>query len=103
MKHLLFALALVLTACGLTGHSELSPTAHCQRRCEILFDCLDWPIGPGERDLEEFGECIASCNASAGRPCEHETLFECTKCWESRTCKDVTTGACDWTCTAGCP
>ncbi len=94
--------ALALAACGPEGGTELSPTAHCQRRCEILFECLELPTGPADRDREEFAECIGSCVNGLSQECQQETAFECLDCWERRSCEEVTTGACEYHCTGRC-
>lgn len=95
-------LVLALSGCSPEGDGEFSPAAHCVRRCEILFECLELPTGPSERDREEFLECVDDCETGLERACEREAAFECIDCWERRTCEEVTTGRCDPVCLGLC-
>ena len=97
----LLAFAIVAAACGPEG-AEFSPTAHCRTRCEIVFECLDLPTGPAERDRAEFAECLADCADGLARPCERDAAFECTSCYERHACDDVTAGSCEPFCLAAC-
>lgn len=95
-------LALLLAGCGPDGGTEFSPSAHCVSRCRILFECLEIPTGPSDRDREEFAECVDDCTVGLARECEFEAALECTDCWKRRTCDEVTTGRCDAVCFGLC-
>jgi hypothetical protein len=103
VKRLVGPLAgLLLAACGPAGGGAASPSAQCARRCQIVFDCLELPTGPADRDREEFAECVGSCVDDLAAPCRQEAALDCLDCYERLECERVTTGACDAVCAGAC-